>query len=86
MTADDIKLIRYMNADTRRFSFWMIFQDNRLDYFGRKLRNKQLVKFFETSLGPLNEKWQFDASGTGMFVIKADSDLDVTMMLLRFNR
>ena len=86
MTADDIKLIRYMNADTRRFSFWMIFQDNRLDYFGRKLRNKQLVKFFETSLGPLNDKWQFDASDEGRFVIKADSDLDVTMMLLRFNR
>lgn len=86
MTADDIKLIRYMNADTRRFSFWMIFQDNRLDFFGRKLRNKQLVKFFETSLGPLNDKWQFDASDAGRFVIKADSDLDVTMMLLRFNR
>lgn len=86
MTADDIKLIRYMNADTRRFSFWMIFQDNRLDFFGRKLRNKQLVKFFETSLGPLNEKWQFDASDAGTFVIKADRDIDVTMMLLRFNR
>lgn len=86
MTADDIRLIRYMNADTRRFSFWMIFQDNRLDYRGRRVRNRELIKFFETIMGPLNDKWQFDASDAGTFVIKADSDLDVTMMLLRYHR
>ena len=87
MTADEIRLIRYMNADTRRFSFWMIFQDNRPTApYGKRLQNKELVKFFETTLGPVNTKWQFDASDHGRFIIKADSDLDVTMMLLKFHR
>ena len=86
MLADDIRLIRYMNADTRRFSFWMIFQDKRLDFHGRRYRNRELIKFFEATLGPMGEKWQFDASDAHTFVIKADNDLDVTMMLLRYHR
>ena len=50
MTADEIRLIRYMNADTRRFSFWMIFQDNRpMAPYGKRLQNKELVRFFETT-------------------------------------
>lgn len=84
MTADDIRIIRYMNADTRRFSFWMIFQDNRPHVNSRRFRNKELIKFFESRIGPLGEKWQFDARDAGTFAIKADSDLDVTMMLLKF--
>lgn len=84
MTADDIKIIRYMDTDTRRFSFWMIFLDNRFHYLGKKAANKSLIKFFEGRLGKLGERWQFDATDTDRFIIKADSDLDVTMMLLKF--
>lgn len=45
MTADDIRIIRYMDTDTRRFSFWMIFLDNRFHYLGKKAANKSLIKF-----------------------------------------
>lgn len=84
MTADEIRLIRYMNVKTRRFSFWLIFQDNRKVY-GKKAR-KDLIKFFESALGPLGEKWSFEATTSGTFAIKADSEPDVTMMLLKFHR
>ena len=84
MIADEIRLIRYMNVNTRRFSFWLIFQDNR-NIFGKKAK-RDLIKFFESTMGPLGEKWSFEATKAGTFAIKADSEADVTMMLLKFHR
>lgn len=84
MTADDIRIVRYMDTNTRRFSFWMVFHDNRFKYAGRRFANKELIRFFESTLGKLGDKWQFDARDPDRFIIKADSDLDVTMMLLKF--
>lgn len=84
MIADEIRLIRYMNANTRRFSFWLIFQDNR-NVVGKKAK-RDLIKFFESTMGPLGAKWNFESTKNGRFAIKADSEADVTMMLLRFHR
>ena len=88
MTADDLRLVRYMNADTRRFSFWMIFEDQRMWPINQgHLAKRSLIKFMESYLGPVNDRWQFDySSAPKKIIIKADSDLDVTMMLLKFQR
>lgn len=86
MTADDLRLVRYMNTETRRFS-WLIFEDKRLWPMNQgHLAKRSLVKFFESQLGPVGNKWQFDYSDAPRVIIKADKDLDVTMMLLKFHR
>ena len=87
MQADELRLIRYMNAGTRRFSFWMIFQDQRMwPTNSGHLAKRSLVKFFESYLGPAGKRWQFDCSDPKRIIVKADSDLDVTMLLLKFHR
>lgn len=88
MTADDIRLVRYMNAATRRFSFWLIFEDTRMWPINTgHLAKRSLIKFFESYLGPVGDRWQFDYSDAPKkVIIKADKDLDVTLMLLKFQR
>lgn len=82
MTTDDFKFIRYMNADTSRFSFWVIFKDNRKHPYGMKGR-KELIKFFTDVLGPLGEKWQYEKT-SHTFCIKLDRDIDATMFVLKY--
>jgi len=84
MTTDDIKFIRYMNADTGRFSFWVIFQDLRTHHYGKAGR-KDLINFFSQALGPLGENWQYEKT-PHTICIKLNKDIDATMMVLRYNR
>lgn len=84
MTADEFKFIRYMNADTGRFSFWIIFQDLRRNHYGKAGR-KDLIKFFSEILGPLGDRWQYEKTHT-TFCIKLNNDIDATMMVLRYNK
>lgn len=84
MKTDEFKFIRYMNADTGRFSFWVIFQDLRISPYGKKGR-KDLISFFTEILGPLGERWQYEKT-TNTFCIKLNNDIDATMMVLRYNK
>lgn len=84
MTADQFKFIRYMNAATGRFSFWVIFQDLRKNPYGIRGR-KELVAFFTEILGPLGDRWQYEKTNQ-TFCIKLNNDLDATMMVLRYNK
>lgn len=84
MTADEFKFIRYMNADTSRFSFWVIFKDNRKHSYGKQGR-KELISFFTDAIGPLGEKWQYEKT-THTFCIKLDKEADATMILLKYHR
>jgi hypothetical protein len=84
MTADEIKFIKYMNADTSRFSFWVIFKDNRKNPYGIKGR-KELVSFFTQILGPLGERWQYEKN-TQTVSIKLNNASDATMIVLQLNK
>ena len=84
MTSADMKFLRYMNADTGRFSFWVIFKDLRKNPYGKKGR-KELIEFFTTILGPLGERWQYEKT-LSTFCIKLNNDIDATMMVLRYNK
>ena len=76
-----------MNAETRRFSFWLIFQDMRMWPMNEgHYAKKTLVEFFEGYLGPVGGRWQFDARDPKRIIVKADKDLDVTLLLLKFQR
>lgn len=82
MTADEFKFIRYMNAKTNRFSFWVIFQDKRNYHLGQKGR-KEFIKFFSEQLGPLGDRWEYEKT-TSTFCIKLNNESDATMMTLRY--
>lgn len=82
MTADDFKFIKYMNAETSRFSFWVIFQDLRSSAYGVKGR-KELTRFFTEILGPLGENWQYSKTES-TFCIKLNKDIDATMFVLKY--
>lgn len=73
-----------MNAQTGRFSFWVIFQDLRKNRFGKAGR-KDLIDFFTEALGPLGERWQYEKT-LATFCIKLDTEIDATMMVLRYNK
>ena len=91
MKTDDLQFLRYMNADTHRFSFWITFNDLRknTDQVGISGRRK-LIAFFEQSLGPLGIRWQYSKFDSILFssniIIKLDHEVDATMMLLKYNR
>ena len=82
MTADEIKFIRYMNADTSRFSFWVIFQDLRKHPYGIKGR-KELISFFTEYLGPLGDRWHYEKTTTTV-AVKLNDPSDATLFVLKF--
>lgn len=88
MLPDGIRFIRYMNAGTRRFSFWIVFNDDRKHKTDRdwSIAKKQIAKFFKEALGPAGNTWQFDSADPKKFILKLDRDVDATMMVLKFNR
>jgi hypothetical protein len=71
-----------MNAETSRFSFWVIFHDRRAHHYGKAGR-KDLIKFFTDALGPLGENWQYEKTHT-TFCIKLNRDIDATMFVLKY--
>ena len=82
MTTDDFKFIRFMNVETSRFSFWIIFQDLRRHSYGIKGR-KELINFFTNILGPLGECWQYEKNSLG-FIIKLNENANTTMFALKY--
>lgn len=88
MLPDGIRFIRYMNAGTRRFSFWIIFIDDRNHKTDRDWSNgkKEIANFFKQTLGPAGNTWQFDNADHYRFILKLERDADATMMVLKFNR
>lgn len=88
MLPDGIRFIRYMNAGTRRFSFWIIFIDDRRHKTSRDWSNgkKEIAKFFKDTMGPAGSTWQFDNADPKKFILKLERDSDATMMVLKFNR
>jgi len=82
MTTDDFKFIRFMNVETSRFSFWVIFQDLRRNSYGIKGR-KELVRYFTDILGPLGESWQYEKNDRD-FIIKLNENANTTMFTLKY--
>lgn len=83
MTADEFRFIKYVNTNTSRFSFWLVFKHH------TKLTNararKELISFFTPMLGPLGTKWHYERNALA-FSLKLDSEADAIMMLLRYQK
>lgn len=81
MTLDDIKIISYNQTTAKRFGYWVRIRDYR-PVKGRSAR-QSLIRFLESSLGPLGEKWQYTRYENGMYEIKFNDERDLLIFLLK---
>ncbi len=83
MTFDDVKLIKHRSTGARRFGYWVQIRDRRhiSESTGVKGR-KKMLKFFEQSLGPLGEKWQYQRYDSE-YILKLNDERDLLFLLLR---
>jgi hypothetical protein len=84
MTYDDIKLIDHKNTGAKQFGFWIKFRGLKSQsiYHGRKGR-KDLISFFESKLGPLGSRWQYQKLDQNEFILKINSEKDFLILLLK---
>ena len=83
MTFDDVKLLKYKSTGARRFGFWVHFRDRRPVSESNGVRGrKKILKFFEESLGPLGEKWNYQKTD-GEYIVKLNDERDLLFLLLR---
>jgi hypothetical protein len=84
MTLDDIKIISYNRTTAKRFGYWVRIKDYRkLD---NRMARKGFIRFIESSLGPLGERWQYTKYNNGTFEIKFDDERDLLIFLLKAKR
>ena len=84
MTLNDIKIISYNQTTAKRFGYWVRIKDYR-KLEGRAAR-KGFIKFLESSLGPLGERWQYTRYTNGNYEIKFNDERDLLIFLLRAQR
>ena len=86
MISDDVKFVRYHATEAQRFGHWVLFKDYRSGRTSRgRAGRKDLIKFFESSLGPLGERWQYQKD-ENYYILKMHNEADVVMFLLRYNK
>jgi hypothetical protein len=77
MNFESIKLIWKKDLGTNRFSNWIYIR------ILTNVRKKELVKFLETNLGPLGEKWQYQILSGSELILKLNDDRDLLFFLLK---
>ncbi len=84
MTFDDVKLLRHKSTGARRFGYWVHFRDRRpLSQSCGVRGRKMMLSFFEKSLGPLGQKWQYQKNDQE-YILKLNDEKDLLFLLLRF--
>lgn len=84
MNLNDLKILDYANTSCKRFNYWVKIKDYRkID--GQKAR-KSLIKFFESSIGPLGKTWNYHKLDYGIYLIKFNSEKDLLFFLLKAQR
>lgn len=81
MNLQDIKVIKYVRTESKKFNFWVEIKDYS-NLSGKRAR-KNMIKFFEAGLGPLGKKWEYSCYDHGSFVIKFDNEKDLLLFLLK---
>lgn len=85
MTVNDIKVIFYKKLDTKNFSHWVTFRDNR-NHRSSKGRKGRLdfIRFFESQFGKLGQRWQYQADFHDIYHIKFNDEKDLLIFLIKF--
>ncbi len=83
MTFDDVKLIKHSDTGARRFGYWVQFRDRRPSSEALGVRGrKSMIKFFEESLGPMGQKWQYQKHDSE-YILHLNDQRDLLFLLLR---
>jgi hypothetical protein len=84
MIFDDIKLIDHKSTGAKNFGYWITFRDTRKQIFqlGKRGR-KDLISFFESKLGPLGDRWQYQKLHQNGFILKIKAEKDFLFLLLK---
>lgn len=83
MNLDDLRLIKYRSLDCKRFKHWVWIQDRRSGSDNKKKR-KILIRYIETILGKLSDRWHYHYSNQNIFIFKLDDEKDLMIFLLKF--
>jgi hypothetical protein len=83
MNLDELRILRYKNVGAKRFGFWVILADRRK--INGKAARKSLIKFIESSLGPIGIKWQYEKNDREI-ILKFDHEHDLLFFLLKAKR
>lgn len=84
MTSDDLILKKYLILDCKRFGCWVWLNDIRSGRISNVRKRKTLIKFLETILGPLGQRWQYQLLDWDYYIIKINDEKDLTFFLLKF--
>ncbi len=86
MTPEDIRVVGYKKLETKNFSYWVTFLDNRKnsETLGRKGR-KTFIKYLESLFGKLGERWQYHKDHN-YCIVKFNQESDLLIFLLKFKR
>ncbi len=86
MTYDDLKLISHQDTGAKRFGFWIYFRDRRkqLDQQGIRGR-KEIINFFESRLGKMGERWQYQRVDQNGIFLKVNDERDFLFLLLKLS-
>ena len=84
MNFEDVRLIKYQRTNAQRFGYWVHFRDQRPNQQALGITGKKsIVKFVETSLGPLGGKWQYQRFNQVDYIIKMDNEADLLFLIMR---
>lgn len=81
MIQEKVKVERYLSTESKKFGYWIILYAN----FGTGQRGrKQLINFFESSIGKLGESFQYQRCGDHRYILKLHSEKDALIFLMKF--
>jgi hypothetical protein len=85
MTFDDVKLIKHQSTNARQFGYWVHFRDQRPSSLSEGVKGKKsIIKFVESSLGPLGSRWQYQRFDVTDYILKLNNEHDLLILILKF--
>ena len=86
MNSEDIRIIKHHKDLTKGHGHWIFFQDLRpFEQSKGKKGRKNLIKFIESILGPLDQRWRYQ-SHHNVYIIQLEDEKDLLFFLLKFKQ
>lgn len=84
MNFEDIRLIKQKNTGAKKFGYWVQFKDQRPSHHSVGNRGRiNLIRFIESCLGPIGQRWQYQKLDQGDYILKLNSEHDLLIFMLR---
>lgn len=75
-----IPVERYIRTGAKRFSYWIfVHPSEKID----RSNKKKFIKTMENKLGPIGDRWQYQASDD-RYILKLNLEKDAIFFLLKY--